>query len=72
MGTRVKSAIPKCLSCDRWTGARRLSVDRMSIEHAENARGECNGGPWHRTQRETISACGRWIVWAALKPSHSR
>jgi hypothetical protein len=67
MGTRVKAAIRKCLSCDRWSGVRQLSADRRTIEHEDQAHGECIGGPWHGTQRETISACGRWIAWAALK-----
>lgn len=67
MATRLKAAMARCLSCDRWVGERSLSADRSSIEHAMDVRGICNGGPWHGTLREPRNACGRWVVWTALK-----
>lgn len=71
MGTRVKSAMAKCLSCQRWVGERSLSADRLSIGHDPDVRGICNGGPWHGTLREPRNACGRWVVWAAIKISRA-
>ncbi|HQR02926.1 MAG: hypothetical protein JSR19_00540 [Proteobacteria bacterium] len=63
----MKTAVGKCLSCERWAGERSLSADQRVIEHAPDAVGLCIGGPWHRTLRETVSACGRWAVWPVLK-----
>ena len=67
MGTPLKIAVPRCVSCNRWGGERTLSADRRRIEHPEGARGRCCEGPWHGTLRGTMNACGRWIPWLELK-----
>ena len=54
----------KCATCGRWSGARKHNADATQVEfdNAEAA-GICNGGPWDGSVRDSLTRCGRWIIW---------
>lgn len=60
----------RCLSCNRWAGARTLGPEPETVAYDEdNDRGDCQDGPWHGTNRGPRNACGQWLRWAALGPA---
>ena len=61
----------RCLSCNRWAGARTLGPEPETVASDEdNDRGDCQDGPWHGTSRRgPRNACGQWIRWTALGPA---
>ena len=58
----------RCLSCNRWGGARTPGPEPETVSYDEdNDRGDCQDGPWHGTSRRgPRNACGQWVRWAAL------
>ena len=67
MATKLLSAIlPKCATCNRWTGRRQYLADGEQVEFdAAEPDGKCNGGPWDGSVRDPLSRCGRWIQWGS-------
>ncbi|MCA0185317.1 MAG: hypothetical protein LCH90_04840 [Proteobacteria bacterium] len=60
----------RCLSCNRWGGARAPGAEPGTVEYDEdNDRGPCQEGPWHGSSRRgPRNACGQWLMWVALAP----
>ncbi len=58
----------RCLSCNRWGGARRPGAVPGTIEYDEDAdKGPCVEGPWHGSLRGPRNACGQWVPWMMLE-----
>jgi hypothetical protein len=59
----------RCVSCNRWGGARRPGAEPATVEYDEHqGKGPCVEGPWHGSLRGPRNACGQWIMWIALTP----
>jgi hypothetical protein len=62
----LPASLPKCATCDRWSGARERTADEEQVEFdAAETNGFCGGGPWDGSVRDPLSRCGRWIKWGA-------
>jgi hypothetical protein len=61
----------RCLSCNRWGGARRPADAAEHVEYdEENDRGPCQEGPWHGSLRKgPRNACGQWLRWVEISPA---
>ncbi len=47
----------RCLSCNRWAGARTPGPEPDTVAYDEdNDRGDCQDGPWHGTSRRGLHA----------------
>jgi hypothetical protein len=68
MSTSIPKSWNNCATCERWAGARKLSVfrDQSEVEDTTNT-GECVGGGFDRMPMSAMQSCSQWELWGLLK-----
>jgi hypothetical protein len=68
MSFKAQSSLRNCLTCDFWTGSRKIDVSRYYAETGSATdKGECAGGGMNHVQVPAAGNCGQWSKWGPMK-----
>ena len=56
-----------CATCEFWVGPRAPDHWRERVEVENDAKGECTGKTWNRSQKTATQSCSDWKAWSVLK-----
>ena len=67
MSFKAQSSLQNCLTCDFWTGPRKVDVSRYYAETTnQNQKGECAGGGLNHITVPAAGACRQWSKWGPM------
>lgn len=67
MKSRLPSSYKVCATCALWAGVRTTDGCNVLSVFEQNQTGKCCGGALNMAQTNSMTSCGKWQKWQALR-----